>query len=232
MFIFALITNKLKNEKTLFFFRNHFYSSCILQSSIINSGIYTITYNDSANGWAFYNPGVGNPIGVYLWLNGADNSTGSPFNDNFSNITAQLTWDGTNYSGTIDLNTHNFNKTGGVLPAGTTVTELHFLFTEFPRGKNTHQTTNKLASAYGFTSTTTSSLSTIDINSSKFKSFVSEGRLYTPKKGIVNIQVMDFSGRVIKTFTANSSVNGIELNLPKKGNFILKLDNEIVKFKY
>ena len=197
-----------------------------------NSGIYTITYNDSANGWAFYNPGVGNPIGVYLWLNGADNSTGSPFNDNFSNITAQLTWDGTNYSGTIDLNTHNFNKTGGVLPAGTTVTELHFLFTEFPRGKNTHQTTNKLASAYGFTSTTTSSLSTIDINSSKFKSFVSEGRLYTPKKGIVNIQVMDFSGRVIKTFTANSSVNGIELNLPKKGNFILKLDNEIVKFKY
>ena len=96
-----------------------------------NSGIYTITYNDSANGWAFYNPGVGNPIGVYLWLNGADNSTGSPFNDNFSNITAQLTWDGTNYSGTIDLNTHNFNKTGGVLPAGTTVTELHFLFIVF-----------------------------------------------------------------------------------------------------
>lgn len=211
-----------------------FYSQALLTivQTPANSGIYTITYNDSANGWAFYNPGVGNPIGVYLWLNGADNSTGSPFNDNFSNITAQLTWDGTNYSGTIDLNTHNFNKTGGVLPAGTTVTELHFLFTEFPIGKNTHQTTNKLASAYGFTSTTTSSLSTIDINSSKFKSFVSEGRLYTPKKGIVNIQVMDFSGRVIKTFTANSSVNGIELNLPKKGNYILKLDNEIVKCKY
>lgn len=210
-----------------------FYSQALLTivQTPANSGIYTITYNDSANGWAFYNP-FSQPIGVYLWLNGADNSTGSPFNDNFNNITTQLTWDGTNYTGTVNLNTHNFNNTGGVLPAGTTVTELHFLFTEFPIGKNTHQTTDKLASAYGFTPTTTSSLSTIDVNSSKFKSFVSEGRLYTSKKGTVNIQVMDFSGRVIKTFTANSSVNGIELNLPQKGNYILKLDNEIVKCKY
>jgi len=210
-----------------------FYSQALLTivQTPANSGIYTITYNDAANGWAFYNP-FSQPIGVYLWLNGADNSTGSPFNDSFSNITTQLTWDGTNYTGTVNLNTHNFNNTGGVLPAGTTVNDLHFLFTEYPVGKNNHQTTDKLASAYGFTSTTTSSLSTIDINSSKFKSFVSEGRLYTPKKGNVNIQVMDFSGRVIKTFTANSTVNGIELNLPKKGDYILKLDNEIVKFKY
>ncbi len=210
-----------------------FYSQAILTivQTPANSGIYTITYNDAVNGWAFYNP-YSQPIGVYLWLNGADNSTGSPFNDNFNNITTQLTWDGTNYTGTVNLNTHNFNNTGGVLPAGTTVNDLHFLFTEYPVGKNTHQTTDKLASAYGFTPTTTSSLSTIDVNSSKFKSFVSEGRLYTSKKGTVNIQVMDFSGRVIKTFTANSSVNGIELNLPKKGNYILKLDNEIVKCKY
>lgn len=210
-----------------------FYSQALLTivQTPANSGIYTITYNDAANGWTFYNP-FSQPIGVYLWLNGADNSTGSPFNDSFTNITTQLTWDGTNYTGTVNLNTHNFNNTGGVLPAGTTVNDLHFLFTEYPVGKNNHQTTDKLASAYGFTSTTTSSLSTIDINSSKFKSFVSEGRLYTPKKGNVNIQVMDFSGRVIKTFTANSTVNGIELNLPKKGDYILKLDNEIVKFKY
>ena len=196
-----------------------------------NSGIYTFTYNDAANGWAFYNPGVGNPIGVYLWLNGADNSTGRPFNDNFSNITAQLTWDGTNYSGTVNLNTHNFNNIGGVLPAGTTVNDLHFLFTEYPLGKNNHQTTDKLASAYGFTPTT-SSLSTIDINSSKFKSFVSEGRLYTPKKGTVNIQVMDFSGRIIKTISTKASTNGIELNLPKKGNYFLKLNDEVIKFAY
>ena len=211
-----------------------FYSQALLTivQTPANSGIYTITYNDSANGWAFYNPGVGNPIGVYLWLNGADNSTGSPFNDNFSNITAQLTWDGTNYSGTVNLNTHNFNNMGGVLPAGTTVNDLHFLFTEYPVGKNNHQTTDKLASAYGFTSTTTSSLSTIDINSSKFKSFVSEGRLYTPKKGNLSVQVVDYSGRVIKTISAKASTNGIELNLPKKGNYILKLNDEVIKFAY
>ena len=211
-----------------------FYSQALLTivQTPANSGIYIITYNDSANGWAFYNPGVGNPIGVYLWLNGADNSTGSPFNDNFSNITAQLTWDGTNYSGTVNLNTHNFNNIGGVLPAGTTINELHFLFTEYPVGKNNHQTTDKLASAYGFTSTTTSSLSTIDINSSKFKSFVSEGRLYTPKKGNLSVQVVDYSGRVIKTISAKASNNGIELNLPKKGNYFLKLNDEVIKFAY
>ena len=30
-----------------------------------NSGIYTITYNDSANGWTFYNP-YSQPIGIYM----------------------------------------------------------------------------------------------------------------------------------------------------------------------
>ncbi|WDT68420.1 hypothetical protein [Cloacibacterium sp. TD35] len=121
-----------------------------------NSGIYKITYNDEANGWAFYNPGTGNPIGVYLWLNGADNSTGSSYNDSFSNITTQLTWEGTNYTGVLNLNTHNFNNMGGVLPAGTVVTQLHFLFTEYPVGNSAHQTTDKLATDYGFTTTNTS----------------------------------------------------------------------------
>lgn len=195
------------------------------------SGVYTITYNDSANGWAFYDP-YSQPIGVYLWLNPSDTSVNSPYNDAWGNITTQLTWDGTNYSGTINLNTHNFNNTGGVLPAGTTVNELHFLFTEYPVGNNSHQTSDKLASAYGFTPTTTSALGTIDINSSNFKSFVSGGKLYTSKKGNVNVQVVDFSGRVIKTFSAKSTTNGIELNLPKKGNYILKIENEVVKFAY
>ena len=49
-----------------------------------------------------------------------------------------------------------------MLPAGTTVNELHFLFTESPTGNGSHQTSDKLASAYGFTSTTTSALGTID----------------------------------------------------------------------
>ncbi len=197
-----------------------------------NSGIYTVTYNDSANGWAFYNPNS-QPIGMYLWLNPSSTSVNSPYNDEWSNITTQLTWDGTNYSGTVNLNTHNFNNTGGVLPAGTTINDFHFLFTEYPNGNSSHQTSDKLASAYGFTPTTTSALGTIDINSSKFKSFVSEGKLYTSQKGNLDIQLYDFSGKLVKKLNAKvSSNNGLELNLPQKGNYLIKINNEVVKISY
>lgn len=66
----------------------------------------------------------------------------------------------------------------------------------------------------------------------KAKSFVSEGKLYTNKQGNLSVQVVDFSGRVIKTISARASTNGIELNLPKKGNYILKLNDEVIKFAY
>jgi hypothetical protein len=66
----------------------------------------------------------------------------------------------------------------------------------------------------------------------KAKSFVSEGKLYTNKQGNLSVQVVDFSGRVIKTITTKASTNGIELNLPKKGNYILKLNDEVIKFAY
>ena len=66
----------------------------------------------------------------------------------------------------------------------------------------------------------------------KAKSFVSEGKLYTNKQGNLSVQVVDYSGRVIKTISAKASTNGIELNLPKKGNYILKLNDEVIKFAY
>ena len=196
-----------------------------------NSGIYTITYNDSANGWAFFNPNS-QPIGVYLWLNSSDTSTNSLYNDSWANISTQLTWDGTNYTGTINLNTHNFNNIGGVLPAGTTVNQLHFIFTDSPAGNNSHKTPDYLASVYGFSSTTTSSLGVIDINKSNFKSFISDGKLYTSQKGSLDIQVYDFSGKLVKKLNANNVSSGLELNLPKKGNYLVKVNNEVVKIAY
>ena len=66
----------------------------------------------------------------------------------------------------------------------------------------------------------------------KAKSFVSEGKLYTNKQGNLSVQVVDYSGRVIKTISAKASSNSIELNLPKKGNYILKLNDEVIKFAY
>ena len=196
-----------------------------------NSGIYTITYNDAVNGWVFYNP-YSQPIGVYMWLNPTDTSTNSLYNDSWSNISTQLTWDGTNYTGTINLNTHNFNNIGGVLPAGTTVNQLHFIFTDSPAGNNSHKTPDYLASVYGFSSTTTSSLGVIDINKSNFKSFISDGKLYTSQKGNLDIQVYDFSGKLVKKLNANNVSSGLELNLPKKGNYLVKVNNEVVKIAY
>ena len=165
-------------------------------------------------------------------MNSSDTSINSLYNDSWSNISTQLTWDGTNYTGTINLNTHNFNNIGGVLPAGTTVNQLHFIFTDSPAGNNSHKTPDYLASVYGFSSTTTSSLGVIDINKSNFKSFVSEGKLYTSQKGNLDIQVYDFSGKMVKKINVAATRNGVELNLPKKGNYIVKINNEVVKIAY
>lgn len=85
---------------------------------------------------------------------------------------------------------------------------------------------------YKATFTVTPTLGVININNANFKPFVTEGKFYTPKKGNLNIQVLDFSGRVMKSFTAESSTAGVELNLSKKGNYILKVDNDVIKFTY
>ena len=84
---------------------------------------------------------------------------------------------------------------------------------------------------YKATFTVSNTLATGE-NVKKAKSFVSEGKLYTNKQGNLSVQVVDYSGRVIKTISAKASSNGIELNLPKKGNYILKLNDEVIKFAY
>ncbi len=197
-------------------------------------GVYTMTYNDSANGWAFYDP-FSQPIGVYLFINPGDTTPSGTFNDAWGNITTTLNWDGTNYSGTINLNTHNFNNTGGVLPAGTKVNELRFLFTEAPAGNGGHQTGDKLGTSYGFTSSTIPSLAVADVNG-KTKSQVAAGKLFTSAKGNVELTVYDFGGKVIKTMKTNANGNPIDLNLNQKGLYLVKIlsDNgsEVVKFAY
>lgn len=118
------------------------------------------------------------------------------------------------------------------MPAGTTVNQLHFIFTDSPAGNNSHKTPDYLATNYYFTPTTTSSLGVIDINKSNFKSFISDGKLYTSQKGSLDIQVYDFSGKLVKKLNANNVSSGLELNLPKKGNYLVKVNNEVVKIAY
>lgn len=75
---------------------------------------------------------------------------------------------------------------------------------------------------YKATFTVSNTLATGE-NAKKAKSFVSEGKLYTNKQGNLSVQVVDFSGRIIKTITTKASSNGIELNLPKKEIIFLNL---------
>lgn len=200
-----------------------------------SEGIYNVTYNDAANNWAFYNPNS-QPIGMYLFINPGDTVPSGTYNDVWSNITTVLNWDGTNYSGTINLNTHNFNQTGGVLPVGTVVNELRFLFTEAPAGNGAHQTADFQATAFGFTSSViTGNAAVSDVLKGK-GSVVASGKLITAKKGMLNLSVYDYSGRIIKTMNVKADGNAIELNLNKKGNYILNIADgqsvENVKFAY
>lgn len=197
-----------------------------------SEGVYTMTYNDSANGWAFYDP-MSQPIGVYLFINAADSSANANYNDAWTNITTQLTWDGTNYSGTINLNSHNFNQTGGILPAGTTVNQLNFLFTEFPTGNGSHQTSDKLGTAFGFTPSTTVSLG-VSTSAVKAKSSIINGQLRTALAGNLSLEIYEMGGKLVRSLKANSNGNAIDLNINKSGIYLLKITNgsesEVVKF--
>lgn len=197
-----------------------------------SEGVYTMTYNDSANGWAFYDP-MSQPIGVYLFINTGDSTQPGAYNDAWSNIPTSLTWDGTNYSGTINLNTHNFNNSGGVLPAGTTVNQLRFLFTESPAGNGSHQTTDKLGTDFGFTPSTLPLLATTNVDLSK-KSVVINGKLHTSLKGSISLSVYEMSGKLVKNLNVKADGNAIDLNVSKNGLYLVKIangsHNEVVKF--
>ncbi len=209
-------------------------AQALLTINKTSEGVYKMTYNDAANSWAFYNP-QSQPIGVYLFLNPGDTTPSGTFNDAWSNITTTLTWDGTNYSGTIDLNTHNFNNSGGILPVGTTVNELRFLFTEAPAGNGSHQTSDKQATSYGFTPSTISTLGVYN-PVGKQKSIVVGGQLFTSVKGDLQLAVYEMSGKLIKTMNVKADGNAIDLNVASTGLYLLKItngsQNEIVKFAH
>lgn len=85
---------------------------------------------------------------------------------------------------------------------------------------------------YKATFSVTNNLSIKDANRLNFKSFVSDGKLYTSQKGKLKIQVYDLGGKMIKELNVDNSVNGIELNLRQKGFYLVKINNEAVKIVY
>lgn len=192
------------------------------------SGILKITYTDAANSWAFYNPNSAADIWLHCWVNSADNTTGNAYTDDWNNSLEKISWSAADnaYIGYVNLASHTFTQ--GKFPAGTTVYKFNIVMKNKQVGAD-YQSVDK-----SFTLSPSVIIPVLGLNDAllKSKSFVSDGKLYTAKQGNLSIQVVDFSGRIIKAMNVKSSTNGVELNLPKKGNYLLKVNDEVIKFAY
>ena len=191
----------------------------------LTSGYYNITFNKNTLAYSFQVAPVtliGNGISGGNWTTDVvltSTDGGKTFTKSGLQLVAggvkfrvnnawTTSWGGTDFpSGTGALNSSN----------------------NIPTTPGTYDVTfDRSTGEYAFTVSTLATGETVK----KSKSFVSEGKLYTNKQGNLSVQVVDYSGRVIKTISAKASTNGIELNLPKKGNYILKLNDEVIKFAY
>ena len=203
-----------------------FYSLLILIMASL--GLYkaqmTITQTGNVVNFSYtIDPSVWNstPINLYAYVESSSASNGQ-----FKKLLGD--WPGTTLSGTgpytasVDLST--------LYSAGVTISEIKYIYNY---GSNKNPSSGGFnATSAGFKLVTISStLGTIE-NASKTKSFFSEGKLYTSQKGNLDIQVYDFSGKLVKKLNANNVSSGLELNLPKKGNYLVKVNNEVVKIAY
>ena len=184
----------------------------------------TITQTGNVVNFSYtIDPSVWNstPINLYAYVESSSASNGQ-----FKKLLGS--WPGTTLSGTgpytasVDLST--------LYSAGVTISEIKYIYNY---GSNKNPISGGFnATSAGFKPVTISStLGTIE-NASKTKSFFSEGKLYTSQKGNLDIQVYDFSGKLVKKLNANNVSSGLELNLPKKGNYLVKVNNEVVKIAY
>ena len=191
----------------------------------LTSGYYNITFNKNTLAYSFQEAPVtliGNGISGGSWTKDVV-LTSTDGGKTFTKSGLQLVAGGVKFR----VNNAWVTSWGGkAFPSGTGALNSD---DNIPTTPGTYDVTfNRLTGEYAFTVSTLATGETVK----KSKSFVSEGKLYTNKQGNLSVQVVDFSGRVIKNISAKASTNGIELNLPKKGNYILKLNDEVIKFAY
>ena len=184
----------------------------------------TITQTGNVVNFSYtIDPSVWNstPINLYAYVESSSASNGE-----FKKLLGN--WPGTTLSGTgpytasVDLST--------LYSAGVTISEIKYIY-NYGDYKNPNSGGFNATSAGFIPVTISSTLGTIE-NASKTSSFFSEGKLYTSQKGNLDIQVYDFSGKLVKKLNANNVSSGLELNLPKKGNYLVKVNNEVVKIAY
>lgn len=199
-------------------------------------GVVKLTYGAS-NDYSIYSPGFEVPtFWVHVWSYPADNSTGTMYDDSWSNSNVAMNWDSSAgaYVGTINLNNKVFTNGNKTFPSGTTVNNLGFVFKNQQNGA-TAQSGDLVATNFGFTSTVTDSNLGVSDQAVNAKSHIVNGKLYTAQKGNLSITVYEMSGKLVKSFTANSNGSEIDLNLSKSGLYFAKITNgahsEVVKFK-
>lgn len=212
-------------------------TSCGANGSLDGQSLGTFTMNSSAlllkgaefNLYKCSDQDINTPTLLYRIY-----PTGSPSGSYSSFSASNITIDNNNGCGGKDQRWENNSADINVLTgltAGNYTIEIYATANINNNGWSTAYLSNS-SNNYKATFTVSTSLAIGDINKSNFKSFVSSGKLYTSKQGNLNIQIVDFSGRVIKTINTKSTDTGVELNLHKKGNYILKFDDEVIKFTY
>lgn len=201
----------------------------------ISQGVVKLTYGAS-NDYSIYDPGFEVPtFYVHVWSNAGDNSTGTVYDDSWTNSNVTMNWDSGAgaYVGTINLNTKVFTNGNKTFPSGTTVNNLGFVFKDLQNG-NTKQSADLAATSFGFTTTTTNSSLAVSNSLLGKKSSVMGGKLYTSTKGNLAISVYEMSGKLVKSFNAVADGSAIDLNVSKTGLYLVKVTHgsgsEVVKF--
>ena len=201
----------------------------------ISQGVVKLTYGAS-NDYSIYDPGFEVPtFYVHVWSNAGDNSTGTVYDDLWTNSNVTMNWDSGAgaYVGTINLNTKVFTNGNKTFPSGTTVNNLGFVFKDLQNG-NTKQSADLAAASFGFTATTTNSSLAVSNSLLGKKSSVIGGKLYTSTKGNLAISVYEMSGKLVKSFNAVADGSAIDLNVSKSGLYLVKVTHdsgsEVVKF--
>ena len=201
-----------------------------LQTQITSAGVFKITYG-AANDYSFYDPGFGVPtFYVHCFVNAADNTAGTAFEDAWSNSTVTMNWDTTAgaYVGNIDLNSKTFTQTNVKIPVGTTVNKIGMVFKDLQSGA-TKQSTDFYAN--GPTTIITLGVSTSAV---KAKSSIINGQLRTALARNLSLEIYEMGGKLVRSLKANSNGNAIDLNINKSGIYLLKITNgsesEVVKF--
>ena len=201
---------------------------------VVSANVIKLSYG-ATNDYSIYDPGFEVPtFYVHCWTNGPDNSTGNGYDDAWTNSNVAMNWDAGAgaYVGMINLKDKVFTNGDKVLPVGTTVNNMGFVFKDLQSGAN-KQSGDLKATDFGFTPTTIVVLG-VSNNATAKKSVVADGKLFSALKGNLSVSVYEMSGKLVRNFNQNATENGIDLNMNNKGIYVVKITNgtqsEVVRF--